>query len=58
MQAAKQTGASFALNDVVKVGAIQQLFEADKAAALATQQEIRAKKEADCNITLKVRLDC
>ncbi len=55
MQAATQAAADFALTTEVKVNAVQQLFAADKASALAAEHDVRAKKEAECSTALKVR---
>jgi hypothetical protein len=55
MQAATQAAAEFALTTEVKVSAVQQLFAADKASALAAEHDVRAKKEAECSTALKVR---
>ncbi len=55
MQAAAQAASEFVLSTEVKVSAVQQLFEADKALALAAEHDIRAKKETECSTALKVR---
>ncbi|DBA96914.1 hypothetical protein WJX82_005465 [Trebouxia sp. C0006] len=52
-QAATQAAADFALTTEVKVNAVQQLFAADKASALAAEHDVRAKKEAECSTALK-----
>jgi len=54
MQAATQAAAEFAPTTEVKVSAVQQLFAADKASALAAEHNVRAKKEAECSTALKV----
>ena len=54
MQAATQAASEFVLTTEVKVNAVQQLFEADKASALAAEHEIRSKKETECSTALKV----
>ena len=55
MQAATQAATEFVLTTEVKVSAVQQLFEADKASALAAEHATRAKKETECSTALKVR---
>ncbi|KAL0038853.1 hypothetical protein WJX79_010718 [Trebouxia sp. C0005] len=52
-QAATQAASEFVLTTEVKVSAVQQLFEADKASALAAEHEVRAKKETECSTALK-----
>ena len=49
-----QSGSTFVLNEATKFAAIQQQFEADKAAALTAEHELRTKKEAECSSAVKV----
>ncbi|DBB00331.1 TPA: Sperm-associated antigen 17 [Trebouxia sp. C0004] len=52
-QTATQAASDFMLTTEVKVSAVQQLFEADKASALAAEHGIRAKKETERSTALK-----
>ena len=54
MQAAASNGTEYVLTVSGKVRAIQKQLDADKAAALAADHDVRVKKELDCSNALKV----
>ena len=53
-QAAASAGTEYVLTVGGKVKAVQQQLEADKAVALAAENDARVKKELDCGKALKV----